>query len=142
MSQQEVIFEAYFQAPPEKVFAIFADHERFGRVWGAKFKRIKDGQGDPNGLGSVRDIHMGLLHFEETIKTFEPSSLIEYTVSAGKALIHNHLGRIEFRAENGGTRLNYRIQFEPDIPLTGGLVAAIMRNSFKPARVTELLSGR
>lgn len=139
--QQELRFEAFFPAAPEKVFAVFADHERFGKVWGASFKRVVDGQGagGVNGVGSVRDIRMGLLRFQETTKTYESPKLIEYTVSAGKALIHDHWGRIELIPENGGTRLDYVIRYTPDLPFSGPVIAGIMRSSFKPKRVMELL---
>ena len=34
MPQQKIKFEQYFAAPRDKVFAFFADHEKFGLIWG------------------------------------------------------------------------------------------------------------
>ena len=43
-----------FDVPRNKVFALFADHQRFGKLLGAPVKRVKDSdQANPNGLGSV-----------------------------------------------------------------------------------------
>ena len=127
MGQQQVVFEEFFAAPRAKVFAFFADHEKFGTRFGGKFRRIKDAPGaDPNGLGSVRLIPGPGPSFEETIVTYSPPGLIEYQVTRGSP-IKNHIGRIEFHEATGGTKLRYTISFEPRIPMTGGLIAGIIR---------------
>lgn len=127
MAQQVVKFEQFFAAPRAAVFAYFADHVKFGRIWGGRFTRVQDGQDprEPNGLGSVREIRTAGLVFEETITTFQKPSLIEYKVSKGGP-IKNHLGHIEFSEVEGGTKVNYTITFDPKIPLTGGLMAGIL----------------
>lgn len=130
MAQHKVVFEEFIAAPRERVFAFFADHEKFGRIWGGKFKRIKDAPGaDPNGVGSVRRIPGPGPAFEETIVTFAPPGLIEYQVTRGSP-IKNHIGRIEFHEEAGGTKLRYTIAFEPRIPFTGSLIAGVIRASW------------
>ncbi len=131
MRQQQVKFEQFFAAPREKVFAWFSDHQKLSRIFGGKFKRIKDGHDpkDPNGLGSVREIRTAGLTFEETISKYEPPSLIEYVVSKGGP-VKNHLGHMEFHAVEGGTKLIYSIGFDPKIPLTGGLIAGVLCTTF------------
>ncbi|HUS24718.1 MAG TPA: SRPBCC family protein [Candidatus Binatia bacterium] len=130
MAQQQVVFEEFIAAPREKVFAFFADHEKFGTLFGGKVKRIKDAPGaDPNGLGSVRLIPGPGGAFEETIVSFQAPELIEYRVTRGSP-IKNHLGRIEFHDETAGTKVRYTISFEPRIPLTGSLIAGILRASW------------
>lgn len=127
MGKHNVKFEQFFAAPRAQVFAWFSNHENIGRVFGGKSPRIKDAGsgGDPNGLGSIREISGQGLKFEETIVKFQPPSVIEYTVSKGGP-IKNHLGRMSFSDEPGGTKLVYTISFEPKIPLTGGLIASII----------------
>ncbi|MEQ1440165.1 SRPBCC family protein [Fontimonas sp. SYSU GA230001] len=126
MPSQEVRVQARVHAPIEKVFAFFADHERFATLLGGRCTRIKDGQGDPNGLGSVRSIGPGPLAFEETIVTFEPNQRIEYTVTRGSP-IKNHLGTIDFHAEDDVTVVDYVIRFDGKLPFTGPLIAAALR---------------
>lgn len=127
MSKHNVKFEQFFAAPRAQVFAWFADHQNFGRVFGGKFSRIKDGKdpNDPNGLGSIREIRGQGFKFEETIVKYQPPSVIEYTVSKGGP-IKNHLGRLSFSDEPGGTKLVYTIGFEPKVPLTGGIIASVL----------------
>jgi hypothetical protein len=133
MSRYQVQFDEFFPAPRAKIFAFFANHENLGLILGGKVRRIKDGEDakHPNGLGSVREIRLpGQLPFEETITTFTPDTLIEYTVTRGSP-IKNHFGHIEFANAPGGTQMHYTIAFEPRIPFTGGLIRAILNSGFK-----------
>ncbi|MGH8530824.1 MAG: SRPBCC family protein [Nevskiales bacterium] len=132
MPSQQVHFQQFFAAPPAQVFAYFADHEKFGRIWPGQFRRIKDGQdpAEPNGLGSVREIKAIGPPFEETIVVFEPPKRIEYVVSRGSP-IKNHRGVILFKEASGDTQLDYSISFDPRIPFTGGLIARVLENGWR-----------
>lgn len=132
MAKHQVRFEEFFPAPRENIFAFFADHTKFGKIWGGKFERIQDGQNpkDPNGLGSVRKICSAGMTFEETIISYQPATLIEYTVTRGGP-VKNHLGRIEFKDAPGGTKLEYTISFDPKIPFTGIPIEGILKASWK-----------
>ncbi|MFV8571596.1 SRPBCC family protein [Marinobacter sp. SBS5] len=130
-----------FNVPRKKVFALFADHHRFGKMIGAPVKRIKDSdQADPNGAGSVRKIGLGPLSIEETVLEFEPYTLIEYAItSAGP--IKNHLGRIHFSdTSDGQTRLRYTISFEDIVPFSGKLIRSSLELGLRRGirRVPEL----
>lgn len=132
MPQQRVRFEQFFAAPRARVFEYFADHERFGRIWPGTFRRtqVSADPVNPNGLGSVREIRTAGLAFEETITGFEPPSGIEYRITRGGPL-KNHVGRLEFSDVPGGTKLLYTIEFDPRIPLTGGLLASVLCASWQ-----------
>lgn len=121
-----------FDVPRSKVFALFAEHERFGKLLGAPAKRIKDSdQADPNGIGSVRKIGIGPIGLEETVVGFEPDSLIEYTITS-MSPIKNHFGRIRFEdAPEGKTRVNYTISFDDVIPFTGKLVQSALEQGIR-----------
>ena len=127
MPQQTVRFEQFFAAPRERVFAWFADHEQFGRIWPGRTRRIRESPDprEPNGLGSVREIRSGGLTFEETITAFEAPARIEYRITRGSP-IRNHRGELRFAEVSGGTKLDYTIEFDPKLPLTGGLIASIL----------------
>ena len=124
LGKQRVEYNQYFAAPIEQVYAFMLDHDQFGRIWPGAIRRIKDAPaGDnPNGLGSIREITIGPMKFEETITNCEPHSVIEYQVTRGGP-IKNHLGRMEFSEKNGGTQLHYVIRFDGRIPCTGKLIA-------------------
>jgi|TARA_R100000322_G_scaffold102708_1_gene65215 uncharacterized protein YndB with AHSA1/START domain len=121
-----------FNVPRKKVFALFADHQRFGKMLGAPVKRIKDSdQADPNGLGSVRKIGIGPLSLEETVLNFEPDTLIEYAITS-MSPIKNHLGRIRFsETPDGQTQLNYTITFEDIVPFSGKVVSVALEQGLR-----------
>lgn len=141
MALYTIEIEETFDLPRSQVFALFADHQRFGKLLGAPVKRIKDSvQADPNGIGSVRRIGIGPLGLEETIVNFEPDSLIEYTITS-MSPIKNHVGRIRFEdTPEGHTRLNYTITFEDVIPFTGKVVSTALEQGIRRGikRVPEL----
>lgn len=127
MPQQRVHFEQFFAAERERVFAYFADHEKFGRIWPGRFRRIHESAdaAQPNGLGSVREIKSSGFTFEETITAFDPPQRIEYRITRGGP-IKNHLGRLLFSEVPGGTKLEYTIEFDPRLRFTGGLIASVL----------------
>lgn len=128
MAKNFIQMNETFNAPASTVFAELSDHEKMGKVLGAKVKRIKDGKGHVNGIGSVRRLTpVPLADFEETVTGFEPNKLIEYTVTKGSP-IKNHLGRMVFSESNGKTHLHYTIQFDMKlgIPFTGFLLKTVL----------------
>lgn len=144
MPQQTVRFEQFFARPREQVFAWFADHEKFGRIWPGRTRRLQASAdpAQPNGLGSVREIRSGGLTFEETITAFEPPARIEYRVTRGGP-VRNHRGLLLFTEVSGGTTLDYTIEFDPKIPFTGGLIASVLCASWHRGvqRAVEDLAG-
>lgn len=127
MAIHKIEIDETFDVPRSRVFALFADHERFGKLLGAPVKRVRDSdQADPNGVGSIRKIGIGPIGLKETVITFEPGLLIEYTITS-MSPIRNHLGRIRFEdAPEGRTRVLYTISFEDIVPFTGKLVSSAL----------------
>jgi uncharacterized protein YndB with AHSA1/START domain len=134
MGQQQIKITQLFNAPVDTIFSLLTDHEVFGQVINTKIKRVVDSQSEnKNGVGSVRRISaFPAPAFEETVVTFEPDRLMEYVISKGSP-IKNHKGRMEFSDEQGKTRLNYTIDFEPKLPFL--FFGSILKNAIeKPIR--------
>jgi hypothetical protein len=132
MASHTIKIDETFSLPCDQVFALFADHERFGKLLGAPARRIRDSdQADPNGIGSVRKIGIGPIGIEETITGFEPESLIEYAITSVSPL-KNHSGRIRFHSPSENeTRVQYTVYFEDAIPLTGALVKSALNQALR-----------
>ena len=129
---EKIDIDMEFRRPVVELFALLSDHEKLGPVLGAKIERTRDGQGSPNGLGSVRTLHIGPLpSFDETVTAFEPEKLIEYQITRGTPL-RNHKGVMRFSATgSGGSRLHYTIQFESKIPFLGPIIRAGLDGSIR-----------
>lgn len=119
-----------FTSDPATVFEKLSEHENLGPVFGAKIKRIKDGDTSRNGVGSTRSLKIGPLPaFHETTTVAEPDTLIEYKISKGSPL-KGHWGRqILTPTADGGTQLDYTIGFDMPIPGIAGLVGKVLQTN-------------
>lgn len=122
MSTRPISMKFEFSKPIDTVFSELSDHEFFGKTCGISMKRVKDGDDSPNGLGSIREISIGILPtFDETITAYEVNKLIEYKITRGSP-IKNHKGTMVFSETQGGCVLDYEITLESKIPFTTGLI--------------------
>jgi uncharacterized protein YndB with AHSA1/START domain len=122
--------ERDLDAPPEQVFDHLAEHENLAALFGAKVKRLNDGDTERNGVGSRRELKVGPLPpFEETTTRYERPELIEYKITKGGAL-KDHVGIMKFSpSPSGGTHFEYRIRVITKVPGMSGLVkASLQRN--------------
>lgn len=120
MPQSQVQIHETVRAPIDQVFTLFADHDRFAALFGGTSRRMREGNGDANGVGSVRRIGRGLFSFDETVMVFDKPSRIEYAITRG-SLLKNHNGTIVFQANEGQTSVDYVIRFDSRIPGLGRL---------------------
>lgn len=113
-----------------ELFETLADHNRVGKVLGAPVKRIRDGEGDVNGVGSVRKVGIGPLGLEETVTGVEPNTSIDYRITRGGFPLKNHRGRLEF-SESGssGSRVDWTIEFDSHLPVAGAVVGFVLKKA-------------
>jgi uncharacterized protein YndB with AHSA1/START domain len=119
-----------FTKPVEAVFEYLSEHEHLADVFGAKVKRLDDGQGHRNGVGSRRELRVGPLPpFEETVTEFEPNERIEYKITKGTPL-KGHVGVMVFSSlPSGGSHLDYRIRLASPIPGAAAIVKKALTRS-------------
>jgi uncharacterized protein YndB with AHSA1/START domain len=124
-------FEQDYAAPPEKVFAFLAEHENLSIVFAPmKVERLRDGDRERNGVGSVRRLSLkGLLPFEETITGVVPNERIEYRITKGTPL-DSHFGVMRFEPKpDGGTHLDYTITIGARVPGLAKVIGAILNRA-------------
>ncbi len=140
MSVQKIDVEHEFRIPVDRVFAYLSEHENLGVLFGLKVERVRSGDSDRNGVGSVRRLSLaGIAPFEETVTAYVPDDLIVYRVTKGSP-IKNHEGRMEFRSRESGaaSHLRYRIEFESKVPGLGPVVEkGLTRNITRGLRKVE-----
>jgi uncharacterized protein YndB with AHSA1/START domain len=128
---QTVTIDRDFALPPERVFAYLAEHENLEPLFGAKIKRLSDGDdGTRNGPGSSRQMRPGPLPpFVETTTEVVPNELIRYRITKGSPL-RGHEGVMRFTpTAGGGTHLHYEITFGAAVPGVDRVVAAMLRRT-------------
>lgn len=129
---QHISITQEFNAPQKEIFAYLSDHENLGSILNASIKRIKNAAGDnPNGLGSVRSIKVGIELLQETVVTFEEPDLIEYKIS-NNVPVNYHLGRLEFSSpQKGKTVLHYTIDLESKIGFIDPLLKLFLEKTIQ-----------
>jgi uncharacterized protein YndB with AHSA1/START domain len=136
MRAHHVRVEHHFAKPPERIFAYLAEHENLAGMFGAKITRLRDGDGERNGVGSVRRLQIGPgPPFEETVTEFVPSERIVYKITKGSPL-RGHVGVMTFAPEGEGTHFDYDIRLASPIPGLAALVRLQLTRSIKQSLAT------
>ena len=126
---QRIHLERDLALPVARAHAHLAEHENLGPLFGARVTRVRDGDTERNGVGSVRALRVGPLPaFDETVTAFVPGELIEYRITRGGVLRH-HRGRMRFSPTAGGTRLTYDVEFGAVVPGLDRLVRRRLERS-------------
>jgi uncharacterized protein YndB with AHSA1/START domain len=121
-----VQIEKTLRAPIERVFDVLADHAGYVHFPGVKSaKVVRPGAPDPNGVGAVREIDVGLAWFREEVTAFErPIRMAYQIVHSRPPLVHDG-GSITLTATPEGTHVSWVTTFRVALPLIGGLATAI-----------------
>lgn len=121
---------ATVSASPDLVWSVLSDHEDIA-AWGPglKVSLRKEGTGDRNGVGAVREINAPgpAPAIVEEVTAFEPGSRLGYRALGGVPL-RNYRGEVALTPDGNGTRIAYTIAADPRIPLVDRIaVAAISK---------------
>jgi len=131
MRAHHVKVEHHFAKPPERVFAYLSEHENLAELFGAKVTRLRDGDSERNGVGSVRKLQIGPAPpFEETVTEFVPPERIVYKITKGSPL-RGHVGVMTFAPEGDGTHFLYDIRLASPVPGLAALVRLSLTRSIK-----------
>jgi hypothetical protein len=119
---QVVEARARSAASREAVWAVVADARGWSRWGGWESAELeREGNPPPAGLGAVKALKRGRVVSREEVTVFDPPSRFGYRLLAGLPL-RGYEATIELaEAPGGGTDITWRSQFEPKVPLTGGL---------------------
>jgi uncharacterized protein YndB with AHSA1/START domain len=126
---RHVHIEHHFAKAPEAIFSYLAEHENLAELFGARIKRLRDGEAEPNGVGSVRELKIGPLPpFQETVTEFVVPERIVYRITKGSPL-RGHVGVMTFAPASGGTDFVYDIRLASPIPGVAPAVRASLTRS-------------
>lgn len=123
MTRHRIEIHQDYDVPVERVFAHLAEHENLASVfWPARIRRLSDGQGARNGVGSSRELRILVAPpFVETVMAYQANERIEYRITRGSPL-KNHHGVMRFTRTSRGTHLHYTVVFEGRWPLVAALI--------------------
>ena len=115
-------------APPVAVFEVLADATRW-REWAGRTVTVSDweraGDPAPGGVGAIRRLGRPPAFALEEILEYDPPHHLAYTIVRGLPVRGYHAD-IDLLAADGGTAIRWAGAFEPKLPGTGALFAAIL----------------
>ncbi|HUH73546.1 MAG TPA: SRPBCC family protein [Chitinophagales bacterium] len=126
--KETIHFLQDFDVSVQTLFNFFSVHENWGKIFPAAVKRIEFGEDprDANSKGSVRRVIAFPIILEEKITQYVQDQLIEYKIISGIG-IKDHLGTMVFiDLGNGKSRLDYKIEFAPSLPMTGFILKNVL----------------
>ena len=129
---QRIDIHQDFPISVDNLFAYLGEHENLETIFHpTKIRRLSDGHGARNGVGSAREMRaLGGPAFVETVTAYRENELIEYRITKGSPL-KNHLGVMRFSATPTGSHLHYSIDFEGKLPLIAPLIRAVLERGIR-----------
>jgi uncharacterized protein YndB with AHSA1/START domain len=113
-------------APPETVFDVITDHRGYPDL--TPIRRVeleREGDPPPNGLGTIRVMHIAGPPLREEVTVYERPNRFAYKILTG-APLRDHLGHVTLEPIAGGTLVTYRIDATP-VPVAGHAFVAALR---------------
>lgn len=88
----------------------------------------QEGDGDPNGVGSIRRLgYPPLAGSREQVVVFEPPEHLGYVILSGSLPVKHYRSDMYLYEEPSGTRVEWRGSFDPLVPGTGRVMERVVR---------------
>ncbi len=129
MAATTIDVEHTTSAAPEAVWRLLADITTWSD-WGEwDVARLKSGGSvDGEGVGTVRELHVGRNRSVEKLIVFEPPRRLAYALVGGNLPVRNYRGEVTLEpTADGGTTIRWTSTFKAKVPGTAGIVAGKLR---------------
>lgn len=132
MAVQRIDIKKTFPFSVSTLFDHLSEHENLATLFApAKISRLRNGDNERNGVGSVRKLRIPPgPPFEETVTAFQPNALIEYRITRGSPL-KNHHGVMRFSGDERSVTLHYTIEFEGKLPGIAAIIRPVLEKSIR-----------
>ncbi|MEX2194202.1 MAG: SRPBCC family protein [Thermoleophilaceae bacterium] len=120
-------WESLIAAPPETVWEVLTDHRGYADI--TPVRRVdleREGQPAPNGVGAVRVLRLAGPPIREEVIEFDAPRRFSYRLLSG-APVRDHVGAVTLEPVPQGTRMSYRVDTTPTLPLAGAAVVGVFR---------------
>jgi uncharacterized protein YndB with AHSA1/START domain len=116
-------------AAPEAVFPVLADATRW-HEWAGPMITVseweREGDPAPGGVGAIRRLGRPPAFAREQILEYDPPHHLAYTILSGLPIRGYHADVDLLPTPGGGTTIRWSGAFEPRVPGTGALFAAVL----------------
>lgn len=113
--------------PIAVVFAAISDHAHYGRFKAIRFAQLVEtssSESEPNGLGALREVHVGPLQLHERITAFERPTRMDYHIESAKpvSITHNVGSILLTEVDATHTHVSWRSEGHIEMPLIGWFI--------------------
>lgn len=116
-------------ASPEAVFDTITDHRRYSDYTPIRRAELeREGDTEPNGKGAIRALHLVGPPMRERVVAYDRPHLFTYELISGLP-VRDHIGTVTVDPEGTGSRMTYRVETTPTIPLAGPVLVAGLKLS-------------
>jgi uncharacterized protein YndB with AHSA1/START domain len=122
-------FDRTIAAPPQVVFDVLTDHRGYSSITPLRAVELeREGEPAPNGVGAVRVLRLAGPPMREEVVEYEAPRRFAYRMLSG-APVRDHVGTVELSEAPGGTRMVYRVETTPTVPVGGAAVVAVTKRA-------------
>ncbi|MGV9361905.1 SRPBCC family protein [Amycolatopsis sp. NPDC003731] len=116
---QRISVRARSSAPADTVYALLRDGASWPK-WSplGSFELVREGEGEPEGLGAVRLFKTNGVSSYEKIVALEPGRRFGYALERGLPL-QDYVAYVDLVPRDGGTDIHWHSTFTPKVPGTG-----------------------
>ncbi|WP_103348067.1 SRPBCC family protein [Amycolatopsis sp. CA-128772] len=116
---QRISVHAATAASADAVYALLRDGASWPK-WSplGSFELVREGDGEPEGLGAIRLFKTNGVRSYEKIVTLEPGRRFGYALEHGLPL-RDYVAYVDLAPRAGGTDIHWHSTFTPKIPGTG-----------------------
>ena len=131
MGRQHIEATAWSAAPPATVYGLLIDGANWPTWSGhSSAEVVERGEGDGDGVGSVRILRRGTVRSRERIVALETDRLLEYELVDGLPL-RDYRAAVELTPDRGGTTIRWRADFSGKLPGSGPVFAWLLQRFFR-----------
>jgi hypothetical protein len=118
---QRISVRGVTSADADTVYALLRDGASWPR-WSplGSFELVREGEGEPEGLGAIRLFRTGGIRSYEKIVALEPGRRFGYALDHGLPL-RDYVAYVDLSPVDGGTEIHWHSTFTAKIPGTGWL---------------------
>jgi hypothetical protein len=114
-------------APIELVFDVLTDHRGYAKLTPLRSSTLeREGEPAPNGVGAIRVLKLAGPPIREEVTEFDSPSRFAYKMLSG-APVKSHTGTVELASEGSSTRVVWRVDSTPSLPVPAPIWAAAVR---------------
>jgi len=119
----------HMDASPEAVFDAITDHRRYSDYTPIRRAELeREGDTEPNGKGAIRALHLVGPPMRERVIAYERPHLFTYELISGLPF-RDHIGTVIVDPDGSGSRMTYRVETTPTIPLSGPVLVGALKLS-------------